>query len=61
VREFVQVEAPRAVWLKQRTLDTWTGGHAKLLYRSLGYVVVGVIPRFAGGSTTTALEPTTIM
>jgi GNAT superfamily N-acetyltransferase len=43
------------------TLDTWTGGHAESLYRSLGYVVVGVIPRFARGSTTTALEPTTIM
>ncbi len=43
------------------TLDTWTGGHAESLYRSLGYVVVGVIPRFARGSTTAALEPTTIM
>jgi ribosomal protein S18 acetylase RimI-like enzyme len=43
------------------TLDTWTGGHAESLYRSLGYVVVGVIPRYARGSTTTALEPTTIM
>lgn len=43
------------------TLDTWTGGHAESLYRSLGYVVVGVIPGFARGSTTTALEPTTIM
>lgn len=43
------------------TLDTWTGGHAESLYRSLGYGVVGVIPRFARGSTTPALEPTTIM
>jgi GNAT superfamily N-acetyltransferase len=43
------------------TLDTWTGGHAESLYRSLGYVVVGVIPRFARGSTTPALEPTTVM
>jgi len=43
------------------TLDTWTGGHAEALYRSLGYEVVGVIPRFARGSTTPALEPTTIM
>jgi GNAT superfamily N-acetyltransferase len=43
------------------TLDTWTGGHAESLYRSLGYVVVGVIPRYARGSTTPALEPTTIM
>jgi ribosomal protein S18 acetylase RimI-like enzyme len=43
------------------TLDTWTGGHAETLYRSLGYVVVGIIPRFARGSVTTDLEPTTIM
>ncbi|HEY7447925.1 MAG TPA: GNAT family N-acetyltransferase [Vicinamibacterales bacterium] len=43
------------------TLDTWTGGHAESLYRSLGYVSVGVIPRFARGSTTSELEPTTIM
>jgi GNAT superfamily N-acetyltransferase len=43
------------------TLDTWTGGNAEVLYRSLGYVVVGVIPRFARGSTTPELEPTTIM
>lgn len=43
------------------TLDTWTGGHAERLYTSLGYVTVGVIPRFARGSTTDGLEPTTIM
>jgi ribosomal protein S18 acetylase RimI-like enzyme len=43
------------------TLDTWTGGHAEQLYRSLGYTVVGVIPRYARGSTTPELEPTTIM
>jgi ribosomal protein S18 acetylase RimI-like enzyme len=43
------------------TLDTWTGGNAEALYRSLGYVVVGVIPRFARGSTTETLEATTIM
>ena len=43
------------------TLDTWTGGAAEALYRSLGYVVVGVIPRYARGSTTTELEGTTIM
>jgi ribosomal protein S18 acetylase RimI-like enzyme len=29
------------------TLDTWTGGYAETLYRSLEYVVVGVIPRYA--------------
>ena len=43
------------------TLDTWTGGAAETLYRSLGYVTVGVIPRFARGSLTPELEPTTIM
>jgi len=43
------------------TLDTWTGRSAEQLYRSLGYVVVGVIPRFARGSTTPKLEATTIM
>jgi GNAT superfamily N-acetyltransferase len=43
------------------TLDTWTGGHAESLYRSLGYVTVGVIPRYARPSLTTELEPTTIM
>jgi GNAT superfamily N-acetyltransferase len=43
------------------TLDTWTGGNAEALYRSLGYIAAGVIPRFARGSLTPALEPTTIM
>jgi len=43
------------------TLDTWTGGHAEVLYRSLGYVTVGVIPRYARGSLTPALEPATFM
>ena len=43
------------------TLDTWTGGYAETLYRSLGYVEVGVIPRYARGSTTPALEPATFM
>jgi GNAT superfamily N-acetyltransferase len=43
------------------TLDTWTGGHAERLYRSLGYVPAGVIPRYARGSLTAALEATTIM
>jgi ribosomal protein S18 acetylase RimI-like enzyme len=43
------------------TLDTWTDGNAEALYRSLGYTVAGVIPRFARGSLTPDLEPTTIM
>ena len=43
------------------TLDTWTGRPAEALYASLGYVVAGVIPRYARGSLTPELEPTTIM
>jgi GNAT superfamily N-acetyltransferase len=43
------------------TLDTWTGGDAEALYRSLDYVAVGAIPRYARGSTTPALEPATFM
>ena len=43
------------------TLDTWTGGNAEALYLSLGYVMVGVIPRYARGSLTPHLEPATIM
>jgi GNAT superfamily N-acetyltransferase len=43
------------------TLDTWTGGFAERLYESLGYVTVGVIPRYARGSLTPELEPATFM
>ncbi len=43
------------------TLDTVTGSHAEPLYRSLGYVVVGVIPRYARAALTPDLESTTIM
>jgi ribosomal protein S18 acetylase RimI-like enzyme len=43
------------------TLDTWTGSPAEALYQSLGYVTVGVIPRYARGSLTPELEPATIM
>jgi ribosomal protein S18 acetylase RimI-like enzyme len=43
------------------TLDTWTGSDAERLYQSLGYTTVGVIPRYARGSLTPALEPATIM
>jgi ribosomal protein S18 acetylase RimI-like enzyme len=43
------------------TLDTWTGGSAERLYRSLGYVSAGIIPRYARGSLTPQLEATTIM
>jgi ribosomal protein S18 acetylase RimI-like enzyme len=43
------------------TLDTWTGSAAESLYRTLGYVTVGVIPRYARGSITPALEAATFM
>ncbi len=43
------------------TLDTVTGSNAELLYRSLGYVVVGIIPRYARGALTPELESTTVM
>jgi len=43
------------------TLDTVTGSNAEPLYRSLGYVTVGVIPRYARASLTPDLESTTIM
>ena len=43
------------------TLDTWTGSSAEHLYRSLGYTVLGVIPRYARGSTTAQLEAATFM
>jgi len=43
------------------TLDTVTGGPAESLYRSLGYIEVGVIPRYARSSLTPELEGTTIM
>jgi ribosomal protein S18 acetylase RimI-like enzyme len=58
----VDVEAlARAEGRTLLTLDTWTGSHAEALYRSLGFAVAGVIPDFARGSTTTALEPATFM
>ena len=43
------------------TLDTVTGSGAEPLYRSLGYIPVGVIPRYARGSLTPDLEDATIM
>jgi len=41
------------------TLDTVTGSHAETLYRSLGYIEAGVIPRYARGSLTPELEAAT--
>jgi predicted O-methyltransferase YrrM/GNAT superfamily N-acetyltransferase len=43
------------------TLDTVTGSAAEPLYLSLGYIAVGVIPRYARGSLTPELEAATIM
>jgi ribosomal protein S18 acetylase RimI-like enzyme len=43
------------------TLDTVTASPAEILYRSLNYIVAGVIPRFARGSLTPDLEDATIM
>jgi ribosomal protein S18 acetylase RimI-like enzyme len=54
-------ETAKAHGRRLLTLDTWTGQAAEGLYRSLGYTTVGVIPRYARGSRTPALEPTTIM
>ena len=54
-------EVARARGRTLLTLDTWTGSHAETLYRSLGYVEVGVIPRYARSSTSATLEPATFM
>jgi GNAT superfamily N-acetyltransferase len=43
------------------TLDTVTGSAAEPLYTSLGYTVVGVIPRYARAALTDEMESTTIM
>ncbi len=43
------------------TLDTVTGAQAEPLYASLGYVTVGVIPRYARRPDTPELEATTVM
>jgi ribosomal protein S18 acetylase RimI-like enzyme len=43
------------------TLDTVAGSHAETLYRSLGYVVVGVIPGYARDPLTPQLRGATIM
>lgn len=43
------------------TLDTVTGGFAEPLYLSLGYVKVGIIPRYAVRPDSPELDATTIM
>lgn len=42
-------------------LDTVTASNAEFLYRSLDYVAVGVIPRYARAALTPELEGTTVM
>ncbi|HEY1241742.1 MAG TPA: GNAT family N-acetyltransferase [Bryobacteraceae bacterium] len=54
-------EEARASGRTLLTLDTVTGGFAEPLYRSLGYMTVGVIPRYALNFNSTALEATTVM
>ena len=54
-------EVARSHGRTRLTLDTWTGSHAEQLYKALGYMTVGVIPRYARGSLTPQLEPATIM
>jgi len=51
----------RAVGRTVLTLDTVTGGAAEPLYRSIGYVVVGTIPRYALNFDSSTLESTTVM
>ena len=43
------------------TLDTRTGDMAEPLYRSMGYILAGVIPRYARGPMLPDLEGTSIM
>jgi GNAT superfamily N-acetyltransferase len=43
------------------TLDTTTGGFAESLYRSLGYVTVGAIPRYSLRVDSPELDATTVM
>lgn len=43
------------------TLDTVTGGFAEALYKSLGFIEVGVIPGYARTSLTAEMDDTTIL
>jgi ribosomal protein S18 acetylase RimI-like enzyme len=54
-------EIARAEGRTLLTLDTVSGSGAEVLYKSLGYTTVGVIPRYARGALTPELESTTIM
>jgi GNAT superfamily N-acetyltransferase len=54
-------EIARAEGRTLLTLDTRTGDAAEPLYLSLGYVLAGVIPRYARHATESRLESTSIM
>ncbi len=54
-------EQARAAGRTLLTLDTVTGGAAEPLYRSMGYVTSGVIPRYALNFDASMLESTTVM
>ncbi|MEZ5402048.1 MAG: GNAT family N-acetyltransferase [Bryobacteraceae bacterium] len=53
-------EMARACGRTLLTLDTRTGDAAERLYLSMGYQLAGVIPRFARGPHTPALDGTSI-
>jgi ribosomal protein S18 acetylase RimI-like enzyme len=54
-------EVARAEGRTLLTLDTRTGDAAEPLYRSIGFVQAGAIPRYARGPLGAELESTTIM
>jgi ribosomal protein S18 acetylase RimI-like enzyme len=54
-------EVARAEGRTLLTLDTRSGDAAEPLYRSMGYVLAGVIPRYARGPLTSGLEDTSIL
>ena len=62
-RLLMQAIEPHAVRLGRSllTLDTRTGDNGEPLYRSLGYQVAGMIPRYCRDTYETRLDATTIM
>jgi ribosomal protein S18 acetylase RimI-like enzyme len=54
-------EVARAEGRSLITLDTRTGDAAEPLYRSMGYSLAGVIPRYARGPASEELEATSFM
>ena len=51
----------RAVRRSLITLDTVSGGFAEQLYLSVGYVRVGIIPRYSRRPDSSVLEGTALM